>query len=191
MPFFVNPDGKLLVHEDGVLMDGCCCYPAYKVQSVIDWDNDADLNLYMMGDWVSAPAPWTAINCYFEAYTIYAPDYAYSMTLSHNAHPRCISVNNPPEVTTTSNVFQEATFYTWYNQRGTCRGETLATTALVAVINIGSVKIWANGIEIAGGEMETFPVFYNGWGSFDDDIGDGTPKGTILEVLFTPPPPPP
>ena len=201
MPLYHNSGGSLMHLPWGPLMNACCCN-SYDFKATLNWSNNADLDLYVMGDWrdpVNHGTDWAHIYCYYDWTRMYAPNYEFSMRLNGDARPRCSTLEQyaPPEIITARGISKEHWFSTWYSQYSSCEDETLATLAEVEIHNTGLGPIWVNGNEVDPDAYYTEEIWYNGYDLGRDTGGppgtpppigvDGEPKGTTLYVTFTAP----
>jgi hypothetical protein len=161
-------NGKPLFVNGLIAMDEMCCCAqcAYSVHVSIDWDNNADLDLYGS---VDGGYP-----------TYYANTNYNGLALSVDAHPVCYSGPMPPEEIT-GDFTHGHTFRFWYNQYSPCETETPPGTHHIQITNTGPTPICVNGQTVDPGDSwDSDTIAYAGYG-----MGSAPyfPDGTVVEVI--------
>ena len=168
MPLLLR-DGKLLIRGGKLALDPrCCCAPgcAYRVQVTINWDNNADLDLYGTVD-----SAWPAY---------YGNRSSNGLNLSVDAHPVCNADPAAPEEIA-GDFTAGHVFHFWYDQYSACQPETAPTTHHITITNTGTTPICVNGTTVAPGDTwESDALAYAGYAT---GSSPGFTYGTRVNVI--------
>ena len=142
-----------LVNSDDIT--ACCTHGnggtcTYSLLVVMDWGNDADLDLYVKNMLADSSVAVT----YFQQ----QPDVGNGLVLNHDAHPSCMPDPLSPEIVS-GNFTGAGHFQVWYNQYEGCSEETAPTLKMIRITNTGSGVLIVNGDNVSAGstwELDNF-----------------------------------
>jgi RHS repeat-associated protein len=142
---------------------------AYSIAATLDWDNNADLDLYASHN---GEVVW------------FLNFQAENLQLNDDAHPECDPSPGPPEIISSVVDFtQQGVFRFWYNRFSTCSSEPSSITTTIVVENTGDEDILVNGARIAPTENKEIDGIYRVPEMWAQNEFGG---GTIVVVSLTP-----